>query len=223
MPISRASLISFALVATLHLVGLGALLLIPSSPPKAEISAPRIQGVIIMAQAEPAPPPPKVQNPVLEKVAKPIPAKIKPVRHHKPHVPRPQAKQPSPAPRVEEPQPSAPAEVPAATTAAAVSTSTAPEPTPVIPPSSDSPQLHNPAPAYPTMSRKLREQGTVTLRLLVKANGCVESVSVKQSSGFKRLDDAALRSVRRWRFIPATQAGLAVDYWYELPVEFSLK
>lgn len=185
-----------------------------------------------MAQTEPAPPPPRVETPAPVKTPEPVPAKIKPVRQHKAHKPhrpqhshqpqrsqqsderRSQLAEPSAAPSVSEPAAPPPVANPV--------TSEAPAQT-LIPPSSDSPRLRNPAPVYPAMSRKLREQGTVLLRLLVKANGQVESVSIKESSGFKRLDDTALRTVRRWHFVPATQAGLAVDYWYELPVEFSLK
>ncbi len=176
-----------------------------------------------MAQAEPAPAPAQAQTPVEVKKPEPLPAKIKPATKNKPERPhkahKPQHAKPNrqtkpqaaaPSPQVSQPAPSA----------APISQA---QPAPIAPPTSDSPQLRNPAPAYPGMSRKLREQGTVILRLLVKANGRDESVSIKQSSGYKRLDDTALRTVRRWRFNPATQAGMAVDYWYDLPVEFSLK
>lgn len=60
------------------------------------------------------------------------------------------------------------------------------------------------------------------LKLLVKADGSVGSISVLKSSGFSRLDQAALQAVKHWRFTPATQQGKNIDYWYEMPMTFAL-
>ncbi|MCT6699801.1 energy transducer TonB [Rheinheimera sp. 4Y26] len=92
----------------------------------------------------------------------------------------------------------------------------------IAPPSADAKASQNRAPVYPTLSRKKKEQGTVLLKLLVKADGTVGSISVMQSSGFSRLDQAALQAVKHWRFTPATQQGKNIDYWYEMPMNFAL-
>lgn len=70
--------------------------------------------------------------------------------------------------------------------------------------------LSAPPPRYPTQSRRRREQGTVELLLTLGTDGSVEAISVSRSSGFERLDDAALSAVRRWRWEPTVQAGAPV-------------
>lgn len=97
----------------------------------------------------------------------------------------------------------------------------APEPE-VIPPRSDASSLNNPSPTYPAMSRRLAEQGKVLLDVLILANGKVGEIKIKQSSGFKRLDDAALQTVKQWQFQPAKRGNQAIDYWYVQPISFSL-
>src|SRR5690606_21392703 len=74
---------------------------------------------------------------------------------------------------------------------------------PVTPPREDAHQLNNPRPAYPALSRRLREQGTVLLEILILPDGTVGEVKIKESSGFKRLDDTAVKAVKQWRYTPA--------------------
>ncbi|QND82664.1 Putative TonB-dependent receptor [Chromobacterium vaccinii] len=94
---------------------------------------------------------------------------------------------------------------------------------PVTEPQSRGGYLNNPAPAYPTVSREEGEEGTVRLRVHVSAQGLPQDVSVQSSSGFPRLDRAALAAVKRWRFIPAKRGGEAIAYPFIVPIEFSLK
>lgn len=96
-------------------------------------------------------------------------------------------------------------------------------PPPVVPPKSHANHLHNAAPVYPRTSKRLGEQGEVILRLLVLADGSVDQLSVKQSSQHPRLDKAALRAVRKWRYVPATQAGKKIQFWHEQSIVFSLR
>ncbi|MTD33155.1 energy transducer TonB [Paludibacterium denitrificans] len=83
--------------------------------------------------------------------------------------------------------------------------------------------LNNPKPLYPPLSLELAEQGTVRLRVQVSAQGWPSVVELAQSSGFPRLDRAALTAVRRWKFVPARQGDEAIPYTFIVPVEFSLK
>jgi protein TonB len=62
-------------------------------------------------------------------------------------------------------------------------------------------------PVYPEECRRRREQGIVTLAVELNAEGRVAVVSVAASSGFYRLDRAALGAVRRWRWSPMTRNG----------------
>lgn len=117
--------------------------------------------------------------------------------------------------------PSAPhtlAATPSRATATAPSTST----DTIQQPSTMATAVGNKAPRYPQLSRKKKEQGTVLLLLLVKADGRVGELQVKVSSGYPRLDQAALQAVKNWQFNPARQGQQAIDYWYELPIHFSL-
>ena len=67
-----------------------------------------------------------------------------------------------------------------------------------------------PPPKYPVESRRRKEQGTVFLSVLVGTDGNVAEIDVSRSSGSARLDKAALEAVRRWRWSPTKQAGMAV-------------
>ncbi|MEO8407896.1 MAG: energy transducer TonB [Oxalobacteraceae bacterium] len=86
----------------------------------------------------------------------------------------------------------------------------------------DADYLNNPAPAYPPMSNRNREQGTVLLNVRVSAQGQAEQVQLKRSSGFSRLDDAALAAVQQWRFVPARRGETTVAASVVVPITFRL-
>jgi protein TonB len=65
-------------------------------------------------------------------------------------------------------------------------------------------------PRYPIESRRRREQGTVELHVTVAPDGTVRAIEIGQSSGFSRLDEAALDAVRHWRWTPVIRNGIAV-------------
>lgn len=83
--------------------------------------------------------------------------------------------------------------------------------------------LRNPAPEYPREARRAREQGVVLIDVLVSAEGVVHELLLKESSGFKSLDQAALRAVRDWKFKPARIAGVPFSTRVDVPVRFVLK
>lgn len=81
-----------------------------------------------------------------------------------------------------------------------------------------------PAPVYPPAARRARERGTVFLRVQVRADGSVGFVDVQTSSGFARLDAAAVESVKRARFEAAkTKSGKGADSVLVVPVQFKLE
>jgi periplasmic protein TonB len=86
----------------------------------------------------------------------------------------------------------------------------APPPGPVSDGDLDSKMISATPPRYPEMSRRLHEQGTVYLSVLVGTDGTVADISVSRSSGSARLDKAALEAVRRWRWAPLMRNGAAV-------------
>jgi protein TonB len=64
-------------------------------------------------------------------------------------------------------------------------------------------------------------RGRVRVRLLIRADGVVDSAEVVVSSGDAELDEAARRGLLRWRFAPARRDGEAIDAYLLLWVTFS--
>lgn len=89
-------------------------------------------------------------------------------------------------------------------------------------PSSDAAYLHNPKPAYPILSRKMGEQGKVQVRVLIGVDGTALKAEIGQSSGFDRLDQAALATALKWRYRPGTRGGVPETMWFIVPIEFAL-
>ena len=89
-------------------------------------------------------------------------------------------------------------------------------------PSSRASYLNNPRPPYPPQSRRAGDTGTVTLRVLVGADGSAKRVTLRRSSGFDDLDQSALDTVRRWRFVPGKRHGVPTDMEYDVPINFTL-
>ena len=83
--------------------------------------------------------------------------------------------------------------------------------------------LKNFQPVYPMLARRMGWRGKVILNVEVLADGRCGEAQVFQSSGHKILDDAALDSVRNWRFVPARHAGKATSQWFKIPINFSLE
>jgi periplasmic protein TonB len=71
-------------------------------------------------------------------------------------------------------------------------------------------------------ARRLRQQGTVLLRVNVGADGAADAVVVARSSGSRWLDQAALEAVRLWRFVPGRRGETAIASQVNVPVTFQL-
>lgn len=83
--------------------------------------------------------------------------------------------------------------------------------------------LHNPKPKYPLLSKKLREQGLVMIKLCVNQGGFVDEASVSKSSGFQSLDKSALTTLSQWRFLPDTSSLNYASQCFQAPIHFSLE
>jgi protein TonB len=90
-------------------------------------------------------------------------------------------------------------------------------------PSSDAQYLNNPNPAYPALSKRLGEQGKVVIRTFIGADGTAQQAQIKQSSGFDRLDQAALATALKWRYAPGKRAGVAEAMWFDVPFNWVLQ
>jgi periplasmic protein TonB len=172
-----------------------------------------------------SPPAPKEEPPVpMPKPPAPVTRKIEP---RLPTPPQPVAIADTTAPNAPvgaiEPQPPAPP-IAAAVAPAPVAAAAAPTASPKVElPSSDADYLQNPKPAYPPISKRLGEQGSVVVRVLIGTDGTAQRAEIRKSSGFERLDQSALATVLKWRYVPGKRAGVAETMWFNVPVNFVLE
>jgi len=77
---------------------------------------------------------------------------------------------------------------------------------------------------YPRASRRLGEEGQVVVHFVIQRNGELTDLRVTESSGSSRLDEAALKTVRRVTPFKPIPAGLGTDRWpISVPITFSLR
>ncbi|MDP2029821.1 MAG: energy transducer TonB [Thiobacillus sp.] len=211
--LSRASLSGVALA---HAALLASLLLsaadapVPATPPRpltVSLIAPEVE----VPQPKPSPTPPK---PVVKPLTPP------PTLVVKRQLPSPQAvvETPKPAPQLEP--------LPEVQPPPAPVVAEAPQAAPPLPPSPPraADYLNNPKPPYPALSKRLGEEGTVRLSILVNADGSVARLELVRSSGYPRLDQSAMKTVQSsWKFEPARQGGKPVADWVTVPIQFTLR
>ena len=78
-------------------------------------------------------------------------------------------------------------------------------------------------PEYPSASRRLEEEGTVSLRFLVGVDGKVIQAEVDKSSGYRRLDEAARAGLAKCQFKPATVDGKPEQAWASMKYTWRLE
>jgi periplasmic protein TonB len=81
---------------------------------------------------------------------------------------------------------------------------------------------YNPQPDYPMLLREQGVGGVVWLRVWVDSDGRPVEIKLAKGSGYRLLDDAALRAVKQWRFIPAKNGEQRMASWVEFPIRFTL-
>lgn len=82
--------------------------------------------------------------------------------------------------------------------------------------------LRPPEPEYPPLSRRMGEEGRVTLRVLVNESGRPTRVDVQKTSGSPRLDEAARQAALRAMFKPHIEDGKAITVYVIVPITFHL-
>ena len=188
----------------------------------------------VLLQETPPPPPPKVDPP---------PAPLPPPPQPKPLPPVAPAPPPPVAPPIAAPPAAVPpvevAVVPSAAPTQAITAvaNSAPQPAPAVTaapaaPVRAAPPTRTPAsvsaaqcekPDYPSASRRMEEEGTVSLRFLVGVDGKVIQSEIEKSSGFKRLDEAARAGLSKCRFQPATVDGRPEQAWASMKYTWRLE
>lgn len=161
---------------------------------------------------EPPPPQPKPKpKPVKKPPPRQIVAETPPLSAAEPVAPLP-APDPEPEP---EPEPVAVAEAPPAPQMPAGPITLSGELSVACPELS--------APAYPPLSRRLGEEGKLVLRVELDESGHVNLAQVVDSSGYKRLDEAAMDAVKTWRCNPPMRSGQPVRAIALQPFNFVLQ
>lgn len=61
------------------------------------------------------------------------------------------------------------------------------------------------------------------VRVFIGVNGLAEKTEIRQSSGFDRLDQIALSTVQKWRYVPGKRGGVAEAMWFVVPINFVLE
>jgi len=81
------------------------------------------------------------------------------------------------------------------------------------------------APDYPADSRRLGEEGSVTLQVLVDPSGRATDIKLVQSSGYPRLDQAAIKGIKEgyYRFVPGTIDGKPQPMWLTFTYHWKLQ
>jgi protein TonB len=139
---------------------------------------------------------------------------------------------PAPLPTPKTPPPKTPAPPPPAptSTAPAITQPTAPPvaaAAPTLPAIRTGaviqPGAHCTKPDYPSASRRLEEEGTVTLKFLIGTDGKVLQADIEKSSGFTRLDEAARNALSKCQFRPGTVDGKPEQSWANIKYTWRLE
>jgi protein TonB len=205
---------SLAAVLAIHAVAAAALLSYAPARSALMAAAPIMVDLITPPKVESRPEPPlEIMPPKPRPKPKPV---VKPL-------PKPPEPSPVVTAPVETPSPAVVAPPPEPPPVALASPESAPAPVAeVSPPIFNAAYLDNPQPRYPPLSRRIGEQGSVILRVLVTPAGSAQQIEVRDSSGHARLDDAAREAVRQWKFVPAKRGEQPVAAWVLIPVSFRL-
>lgn len=180
------------------------------------------------AAVPPAVPPaalPVVPPPVKQAVVKPTPPV--PQTQAAPQILAVETPTPAPnAPATVQVAPAAPVLPPSVPVAAIASLAAVPVPAPApvfkVQPSTDADDLYNPNQRYPRMSFSMGEQGAVMVRILIGAKGLPLKAELQKTSGFERLDQAALEYVMQSRYKPGTLNGVPNEMWMGRSVTYTI-
>lgn len=190
------------------------------------VSIPEVAPLPVTELSAPKPPPKPKAEPVKKKPAKQPP----PVKRKAPAIKPTPLRQPKEAPAVTAPAEPPVADVAIASAPAAALPAPVPMPKPAAPPPAAAPKnvsgveyIDPPQPVYPPIAKRMREEGTVLLRVLINEKGRAEGIEIQRTSGSPRLDEAARLAALRARFKPHLEDGRAIAVYALVPINFSIE
>lgn len=80
-----------------------------------------------------------------------------------------------------------------------------------------------PSPQFPRNLLKKKQGGKVLVLVTVDERGSVANASIKTSSGFAEMDQAALIAAKRWKFKPGIKGGRKAVMTATIPFNFRVK
>ena len=89
--------------------------------------------------------------------------------------------------------------------------------------SANSDYFQNSPPEYPELAKQMRQEGLVMLEVDVDREGLPIKVEIKQSSGYRLLDQAAIKAVSHWKFQPGRVGDIPVESAVTVPIRFRLE
>ena len=144
-----------------------------------------------------------------------------------------EAPPPTPTPPPKTPPPKTPTPPPPAPTNTAPAITQTPTPPAAAPAAPAAPAIrtgaviqpgaHCAKPDYPSASRRMEEEGTVTLKFLIGVDGKVMQADIEKSSGFTRLDEAARHALSKCQFRPGTVDGKPEQSWATIAYKWRLE
>lgn len=236
-PAARMRAVStVAAVAIIHVV-LIALIMRASerTAPPVEIESPVIRAQLLSPEPAPAAPsalrsspaPAPAPQPVVKKHIEPRVQPPAPVHTVSPRVPdHPAAPAPSAASQ-NKPEPAAVVAPPKANEAASQPAQPAPAATGRETLAMSAPKdvrhvdCNIVKPDYPALSRRRGEAGTADVNFVIGLTGTIENIELAKSSGYPRLDEAALAAMRASSCRPYTENGSPVRVAYTKPFIFA--
>ncbi len=78
------------------------------------------------------------------------------------------------------------------------------------------------SPKYSYLSRVNQEEGKTIVQAYIDKSGSLKSLKMIKSSGYKRLDDEAIRSIKEATFIAAKNNNIPIDDKIEITINFNL-
>ncbi|ARM00247.1 energy transducer TonB [Burkholderia pseudomallei] len=229
--VKRRIAVVAAFVAATHVVALAVALTLREAVPLRPIESRTIMAELIS-------PPPTAAPAAIQSIPTPLPPKPAPVQKIKPKVQPRRTPKPTPAPRpvaqapsqheIAAPEPAPPAPpapaAPAPATPAASAAPAAGKPTMAL--SAPKNVTHIDCsivqPDYPLLSRRHGETGTAMVRFVVGLTGRIENLELKKSSGYDRLDQAALDAMHASSCKPYLENGEPIRAAYTQPFNFNL-
>ena len=78
-------------------------------------------------------------------------------------------------------------------------------------------------PSYPSSCKRLGHEGTIVLKVTILSKGKCDSIEIIKSAGCESLDKAAIKALKKAKYIPAKRLGIPFTTTKKLAFNFKLE